>query len=215
MNLYSSSFKLISIGNKKIHNNTMILNCSSYKNCSSRLLGLCPIADKCYARKAEYLYPKPLQYRNRQEKYILNTPINQIIIDFHDTLRIGSRKEKIKYLRLNEVGDFQNIPIINKLNNLAYMLKKEYSIITYTYTHRRDLKKELEKAKYINIIGSGFKVNNNIAKVFDYKPNYTNIPKNYHICDCRQNSKIKKTCNLNCFYCSNSKKNKRLALIKH
>jgi hypothetical protein len=215
MNLYSNNFKLISIGNKKINSNTIILNCSSYANCSSKKLGLCPIADKCYARKAEYLYPCALPYRDRQEKYILESSLYRMLIDFHDTLKIGNRANKIKYLRLNEVGDFQNSEIIIKLNELACNLKLNYGIITYTYTHRKDLIKTLEKAKYINIIGSGFEVNGNIAEVFDYKENYSNIPKGYHICDCRKNSKIKKTCNLNCFFCSSSKKNKKLALIKH
>ena len=215
MNLYSNNFKLISIGNQKIHNNTMIFNCGSYETCASRLLNLCSITERCYAKKAEYLYPNVLKYRIRQEEYIRYTPINQIITDFHDTLRIGKRKEKIKYLRLNEVGDFQNSEIINKLNMLAFDLNLNYDIVTYTYTHRIDLKADLGKAKYINIIGSEFKVNNCIAKIFNYKPNYTNIPKSYHICDCRPKSKIKKTCNLNCFYCSSNKQNKKLALIKH
>lgn len=212
MNLYSEKFRLISIGNKKIHTNTMIFNCSSYKNCISKKLGLCSISHICYARKAEYLYSYSKAYRDRQEKYLLNTSINQIEDDFKDTLERGKRKEKIKYLRLNEAGDFQNIKILIKLEELANYLKYEYNIITYTYTHRKDLLKYLNKSKNINIIGSGFEVNGNIARVFD---SIKDVPKDYHICQGGA-SKDAAKCNKDCFYCSSDKiKNKKLALIKH
>lgn len=211
MNLYSNNFKLISIGNRKIYINTIIFNCSSYENCTSRKLGLCSISNICYARKAEYLYKKSKVYRDRQEEYIVNTPINQIEYDFRDTLEIGKRKEKIKYLRLNESGDFQNIEILNKLDTLASYLKKNYGIITYTYTHRSDLLKQLEQISNINIIGSGFKINGNITRVFD---NIKDVPSNYYICKGGANKSAAK-CNKDCFFCSNKTRNKKLALIKH
>ena len=79
MNLHSNNFKLISIGNRKIHTNTVIFNCSSYENCTSRKLGLCSISHVCYAKKAEYLYKQSKAYRDRQEEYILNVSTKQLI----------------------------------------------------------------------------------------------------------------------------------------
>ena len=212
MNLHSNNFKLISIGNRKIHTNTVIFNCSSYENCTSRKLGLCSISHVCYAKKAEYLYKQSKAYRDRQEEYILNVSTKQLITDFKDTLEIGKRKEKIKYLRLNEAGDFQSKMILYKLNTLALFLKKEYSIITYTYTHRKDLLSGLSQIKNINIIGSGFECQGNIAQVFN---TIKDVPKKYHICR-GSASKDGIKCNKDCFYCSSNKiKNKKLALIKH
>jgi hypothetical protein len=55
-------------GNRKIPKSTAIFNMSSALNCPSKKLGLCKAASqgaKCYARKAEILYPQVLPYRER------------------------------------------------------------------------------------------------------------------------------------------------------
>ena len=93
------------IGNKKIGKDTLIFNMGSATNCPSKKLGLCKHCDKCYALKAEKMYPQVLPFRQKQEKYWLNTSIDLIIDDFVLAL---TKHKNIKYVRFNESGDFHS-----------------------------------------------------------------------------------------------------------
>ena len=61
MSNYRYNDLLLSNGNSKIGNDTMILNMGSAMNCPSKKLGLCKLGSKCYALKAEKLY-KPVSF---------------------------------------------------------------------------------------------------------------------------------------------------------
>lgn len=127
-----------SIGNRKIGNDTMIINISSAKDCIAGKKGLCPLYTnkKCYAMKSEKQYPNVLPYREAQNT-IWNALSSKNISD--QIIAINNRKRnKIKYLRLNESGDFQDQNDIWKISIIADILK-EHNIKVYTYTHRKDL----------------------------------------------------------------------------
>ena len=121
------------IGNRKIGKDTLIFNMGSATNCPSKLAGLCDI--KCYALKAEKMYPATLPYRTRQEKYWLE----------HDAIEIAEEIQKafnrnlkiaLKYVRVNESGDLHSAECLQKLIEIAEILPH---ITFYTYTHRSDL----------------------------------------------------------------------------
>ena len=149
--IYSKVYPLKS-GNEKIGINTLVLNFSIYSDCPSRLKGYCNISKYCYARKFEYLYKDHfLKYNTEHNKFINeNSPekLLNYLIDFIDSCYI-ERKIKIKYLRINEYGDFRNKSDINKVNHISSALNSLYGIKTYSYTKRKDLLNELKKALFI------------------------------------------------------------------
>ena len=93
-------------GNSKLPKNTLIVNLSSAQNCPSKALGICKVADVCYALKAERIYSN---YKNKNltvEPWIQSVPtadIKQLM-----TAYIDNASEKIEYIRLNEAGDFKD-----------------------------------------------------------------------------------------------------------
>ena len=140
----------LSLGNLKIGTDTLILNMGPAIGCPADTLGKCACSDVCYAKRAERQYPAVSAYRNRQKKYWLQTAAVDIVNDisyilenkrFRETYsnRLRPLKQKIQYLRLNESGDFWSQKCCNKLDHIARGLRREYNIITYTYTARDDL----------------------------------------------------------------------------
>lgn len=122
-----------SIGNRKIGKDTLIFNMGSATNCPSKLAGLCDI--NCYAMKAEKMYPQTLPYRTRQEKYWLETDAFEIAEEIQKAFN-RNLKTELKYVRVNEAGDFHSMACVEKLIQIAQILPH---IKFYTYTHRSDL----------------------------------------------------------------------------
>jgi hypothetical protein len=175
---------LYSLGNKKIGKDTMIINLSSATDCISKRLGLCQHPNKCYAMKAERLYPQVLPFRRKQEK-IFNTlsafEIAKQIIEINK-----KKRNKIKYLRINESGDFRNQLDIKKVNLIAMLLKKE-GIKVYTYTHRKDLNFDnLSDNLTINSSYKDKKISNRFIALAEKKYNKVNsIKKDKKIVNCK------------------------------
>ena len=147
---YSHNGCELSLGNLKIGEDTLILNMGPAYGCPSDTLGKCACSAVCYAKKAEKQYPGARAYRRRQKFYWLQTSADDILNDikhilenkrFRETYsnRLRPLKQKIQYLRLNESGDFWSQKCVNKLDHIARGLRREYNIITYTYTARDDL----------------------------------------------------------------------------
>lgn len=147
----------VSFGNNKLPKSTMIFNLGTASNCPSKALGFCKVCEKCYALKAERLYPHVLPYRQRQAEYWLNTDIDTIKADF-DYI-ISCKREKPLKLRLNEAGDFYSQKCIDKAENLASFLFEKYNIITYTYSARKDL--DFTACKFLLVKSSGYNNTNN------------------------------------------------------
>ena len=135
-------------GNHKIGEDTLILNMGPAIGCPADLLNKCACADVCYAKRAEVQYPCTRAYRRRQKFYWLRTDADKIFNDISHILEnkrtrvngvLKPLAKSIKYLRMNESGDFWSQKCCNKLDHIARRLRREYNIITYTYTARDDL----------------------------------------------------------------------------
>lgn len=107
------------------------------ETCPAKQLGFCKVGNKCYAAKAERLYPNVAPYRRRQYNYWRDSGAPTIAAAFDILLR--RIRVPIKYLRFNESGDFFSQADVQKLSLLAEFLKKEHGIQTYGYTARQDL----------------------------------------------------------------------------
>lgn len=171
-------------GNKKVPKSTAIFNMTTAHNCPSMKLGLCKAAEqgaKCYAKKAEYLYPMVLPYRKRQEKFWKKVSAKEFANQF---MAINAVKhKKFNALRLNESGDFNSQECVDKAENIARILEKN-GIITYLYTSRSDL--DYRKVKALRISGSNFKLPG-ITNVFKIIKHKENLPNGWGMCamNCR------------------------------
>jgi hypothetical protein len=151
------------IGNQKIGKDTIIFNMGTASQCPSDVMGHCELGKKygngkCYALKAERMYPQSLPFRKVQSfQWQYFTP-QKIATDI---LNIALNNKKIKYIRLNESGDFWSQKCVEKLTSIANyiaLLKPEIKI--YTYTHRKDL--DFSRVpENVTISGSNFMVHNN------------------------------------------------------
>jgi len=151
-----------SVGNLKIGKDTVILNITSATDCESLKRGLCQVPEgKCYALRAEKQYPPVLPYRRKQTRIWDSLTAEEIA---EDVKAIAQRPHEvpIRYLRMQEAGDFRDQADVNKTSRLADLLR---GIVTvYTYTARRDLDYRNISSNLI-VNGSGFMVSNNCKVV--------------------------------------------------
>jgi hypothetical protein len=180
------------MGNRKLGIDTLIFNMGSGTDCPSKALGFCKVASKCYAMKAERLYPGCKPYRDRQRDYWLTRDAGQIwstLVDILESRKYQGKplKDTVKYLRFNESGDFWSQECVRKLSQIALFLKQSYGIVTYGYTARQDL--DFTGVQFV-LRGSGHD-NAPHGKTIVIAKNATRAPKGYNICpgDC-------KVCNL-------------------
>lgn len=172
---------MFKIGNLKLNNQTLIFNMGTATNCQSKKLGLCKVCNNnvlCYAEKAERIYKHVLPYREKQKIYWLSNTSNQIIKDMETF--IGNRI--IKYIRINESGDFHTQDCVNKLNKISLYFKNK-GIIVYGYTARIDL--DYTGVSFI-IRASGYKPTNGMTGATTIIKKNRPIPKGYFKCvgDC-------------------------------
>jgi hypothetical protein len=147
---------LLSNGNRKIGNDTLIFNMTPATNCPSKKLGLCKLPEKCYAMKAERCYPQVLPYRKRQEWAWKDLTIKEFYSYVSDFIKPG-----IKYFRFSESGDFRTQEDVDKMSELAELLKKD-KVRVYGYTARSDLNYR-NISNNIIVNGSGFMVSNSFT----------------------------------------------------
>jgi hypothetical protein len=156
-----------SSGNKKIGSDTIIINMGSATKCPSLNLGLCQLKNplkECYAMKAERQYPSVLPYREAQADIWLNSSAEDMARSIFSI--VAKRKKPIKYIRLNESGDFYSQDCIDKASKVAELIEP-LGIKVYTYTARKDLNFN-RIHKNITINGSGFMASNSFNSVESY-----------------------------------------------
>lgn len=153
-----------SVGNLKVGKDTLIMNITSATECPSRRLGLCQVpAGACYALRAERQYPQVLPYRNSQTEIWDSLSAEEIAEDVKVLAR-RKRKVPIKYLRMQESGDFRHHGDLAKMSRIADLLRGVVRV--YTYTARRDLfQSPVRTSDNLVINGSGFMVDNNFRVV--------------------------------------------------
>lgn len=186
--------KLVKFGNHKIGKDTLIFNMCTSKECPSRKKGLCiPVKKgiKCYAEKAEDQYPGTVPaYRLRQKEYWNSTPWNTIVKDIRAVIK--RRRNKTRYFRFNEAGDFTSQRAINKLSKVAEGIR-DLDVITYGNSARADL--DFSNAKFL-VKGSGHDKGNNgrsevIRKDEPMPRGYVECPADCSKCNiCKTDSKI-------------------------
>jgi len=153
---------LCSIGNLKVGKDTLIMNITSATDCPSRQRGLCQVPPgACYALRAEKRFPAVRPYRNRQTDVWDQLTAEEIAEDIK-VLAGRRRKIPLKYLRMQESGDFRHHGDLVKMSRLADLLKGVVTV--YTYTARRDLFPARTSSNLV-INGSGFMVDNNFKVV--------------------------------------------------
>ncbi len=180
----------VSNGNRKIGEDTLILNMCSSTDCPSRELGLCPLKDpnRCYALKAERLYPNTLPFRRRQEQYWKETKAEDVVLDLMARIRLTMAP--VKYIRFSEAGDFRSQEDVDKMVDIATMLVDNTDAILYGYTARKDLDFSKRPENMI-IEGSGFMLDNMFMTVDSYSEDVKfTCPGNCRICNlCKERKK--------------------------
>lgn len=170
----------VSNGNKKIGNDTLIINMNSATDCPSKAKGLCLVHERCYAMKAERCYPQVLPYRREQEEYWDTHTSTEIARDLRDI--INKKRHRIDYIRFSEAGDFKTQRDVTKLKDITRRIPNE---VFYGYTARRDLNyRSLPSNMIVN--GSGFNVSNSFTAVERILEEHTSCPG-----DCRECSLCK------------------------
>lgn len=115
----------------------MIVNITSAHNCPSDNLGLCPHSKVCYAKKCERIYKSYLA-KNLLVEELMNKWSKEDIIEILESY-INNCPHEIKYIRLNEAGDFPNQQSVDLWDEIAEYFDNYYNIKTYCYTCRSDL----------------------------------------------------------------------------
>jgi len=201
----------VSVGNSKLGDTTLIINMGTATDCPSAALGMCNAINsgaKCYALKAEQLYANNVPaYRHRQFSYWRNTTGLTIANDIIQKIA-GRSGKPIKFVRINEARDAWDIEDFKKLNIIAKKLKN-FNIVTYGYTARKDLIPEVRKFKELHFLvkGSGFTEAeaegiNGITAIIKTKEE---LPEGYFLCggSCKK-----------CSMCMQPN-NKNIAFLKH
>ena len=199
------------IGNLKIGEDTLIINVNHALNCFSDKMGYCEHCKDCYAKKAPNTYKNSFLYGFASEIQFNKLSIDEIIKSLENQFKKELANNKIKFIRFNEAGDFKSFDIFKKANEIAKYFFKEYGIISYSYTHNKELKdhKEAIKNSYI-VINWSFKVDANYKQAItcnnlkDLVKYYND--KNYVICTGK--------C-YNCSYCKDKNDLRTVVFVNH
>lgn len=197
------------VGNLKIGMDTIIINVNHALNCFSSKSGYCENCNCCYAKKSSSNYKNSCLYGLASEINFNRLSVNQIIKAIEKTVK---EAKNIKFIRFNEAGDFKSLEQFFKANQVAKYFFDTYDIITYTYTHNKELLSNKEDIKNSYIVmnwsikaGDGFKSAITCNNPSDL-PKYLSEPAKYIIClgDCH-----------NCSYCKDKDDLRTVVFINH
>lgn len=197
------------VGNLKIGMDTIIINVNHALNCFSSKSGYCENCNCCYAKKSSSNYKNSCLYGLASEINFNRLSVNQIIKAIEKTVK---EAKNIKFIRFNEAGDFKSLEQFFKANQVAKYFFDTYDIITYTYTHNKELLSNKEDIKNSYIVmnwsikaGDGFKSAITCNNHSDL-PKYLSEPAKYIIClgDCH-----------NCSYCKDKDDLRTVVFINH
>ena len=125
--------KTFSFGNKKLPEDTLIVNLTSAFNCPSKEAGECKWGSTCYAYSGEGR--ETVLRRNLRNQEFLGMLSTRDILELVETY-IESAPIRIRYIRIHEGGDFKDQGVVDFCDKLAGHLKAKYGIKTTAYTHR-------------------------------------------------------------------------------
>lgn len=200
----------VKIGNEKIGDDTIIINTNHALNCYCSKKGYCNMKKDCYAKKSSNTYVNSCLYNLAAEINFKNLSAEKIISDIEGV--INSADSDIKFIRFNEAGDFINYASFKKANKIATYFMKKYDIISYTYTHNKELEEYITDIYNSNIVlnySYDVKTSLDVKKCIVINKsdiyNYIN-DNNYVICS--------GVCS-NCSYCKNKKEKRTVIFVNH
>ena len=189
------------INNNKKMRNSLILNCSSTKHCSSRDKGLCPFWEDCYGNEIE---GRPNVARDRMNREILFTHEPTFMIVDSLILDWKNKKEKPIAVRFNESGDFQDQWAVDKMTEILLGFREwlddiKADIPFYGYTKRHDL--DYADLSEIATLNSYYELNapHNLYLPI-YISEFKELPEDAIKCGCALSTKVDGVCD-NCTYC--------------
>lgn len=200
----------VKIGNEKIGDDTIIINTNHALNCFCSKKGYCNMKKDCYAKKSSNTYVNSCLYNLAAEINFKNLSAEKIIFNIEEV--INSADSDIKFIRFNEAGDFINYDLFKKANKIATYFMKKYDIISYTYTHNKELEEYITDIYDSNIVlnySYDVKTSLDVKKCIVINKsdiyNYIN-DNNYVICG--------GVCS-NCSYCKNKKEKRDVIFVNH
>lgn len=200
----------VKIGNEKIGDDTVIINTNHALNCYCSKKGYCNIKKDCYAKKSSNTYVNSCLYNLAAEINFKKLSAEKIISDIEEV--INSADSDIKFIRFNEAGDFINYDLFKKANKIATYFMKKYDIISYTYSHNKELEEYITDIYNSNIVlnySYDVKTSLDVKKCIVINKsdiyNYINN-NNYVICG--------GVCS-NCSYCKNKKDKRVIVFVNH
>lgn len=200
----------VKIGNEKIGDDTIIINTNHALNCYCSKKGYCNMKKDCYAKKSSNTYVNSCLYNLAAEINFKKLSAKKIISDIEEV--INSADSDIKFIRFNEAGDFINYDLFKKANKIATYFMKKYDIISYTYTHNKELEEYITDIYNSNIVlnySYDVKTSLDVKKCIVINKsdiyNYIN-DNNYVICG--------GVCS-NCSYCKNKKEKRTVIFVNH
>ena len=200
----------VKIGNEKIGNDTVIINTNHALNCYCSKKGYCNMKKDCYAKKSSNTYVNSCLYNLAAEINFKKLSAKKIISDIEEV--INSADSDIKFIRFNESGDFINYDLFKKANKIATYFMKKYDIISYTYSHNKELEEYITDVYNSNIVlnySYDVKTSLDVKKCIVINKsdiyNYINN-NNYVICG--------GACS-NCSYCKNKKEKRTVIFVNH
>lgn len=200
----------VKIGNEKIGDDTIIINTNHALNCYCSKKGYCNMKKDCYAKKSCNTYVNSCLYNLAAEINFKNLSAEKIILDIEEV--INSADSDIKFIRFNEAGDFINYDLFKKANKIATYFMKKYDIISYTYTHNKELEEYITDIYNSNIVlnySYDVKTSLDVKKciVINKSDIYNYIDdNNYVICG--------GVCS-NCSYCKNKQEKRTVIFVNH
>lgn len=200
----------VKIANEKIGDDTIIINTNHALNCYCSKKGYCNMKKDCYAKKSSNTYVNSCLYNLAAEINFKNLSAEKIISDIEEV--INSADSDIKFIRFNEAGDFINYDLFKKANKIATYFMKKYDIISYTYTHNKELEEYITDIYNSNIVlnySYDVKTSLDVKKciVINKSDIYNYIDdNNYVICG--------GVCS-NCSYCKNKKEKRTVIFVNH
>ena len=200
----------VKIGNEKIGDDTIIINTNHALNCYCSKKGYCNMKKDCYAKKSSNTYVNSCLYNLAAEINFKKLSAEKIISDIEGV--INSADSDIKFIRFNEAGDFINYDLFKKANKIATYFMKKYDIISYTYSHNKELEEYITDIYNSNIVlnySYDVKTSLDVKKciVIDKSDIYNYInDNNYVICG--------GVCS-NCSYCKNKKEKRTVIFVNH
>lgn len=134
---------VISVGNDKIGEDTLICDVSCALDCYCRLKGYCDITSDCYALALEKFRVGKLLKNVLSASRWLSTSLSEKIDSFEELVKKGNGS--VKYIRFNAYGDFFDLESLKTAFTIANYFYREYGIRTYFYTHNKELESYIIK----------------------------------------------------------------------